>query len=115
MLACLQALVLSFHMSCTGDGYYPGELAAKTQPRMVPQKTLLSGTVTTTIPLAALPIQINPEISVQSLTLNCTSRAEYFWPDTNPQKLWTSYGSTSLLMRFEILHLFMLAETFTHF
>lgn len=70
----------------------------------------------TTVSLAALPIQINPEISVQSLTRNCASKAEYLWADKNSQKPWTMcYGSTLLLMGFEILHLFTMAETFAHF
>lgn len=68
-----------------------------------------------TVSLDALPVQTNPDISVQSLILNCTSRAEYCGADKNPQKPWTSYGSTSLLTGFEISHLLMMAETFAHF
>lgn len=78
-------LFLNVHKGSTGDGVHcSGELAAKIHPKSCPQNSPLSGTAAPTLSLAALPIQTNPEISIQSLLLNCTSRAEYLGADRTP-------------------------------
>lgn len=108
-------LFFPFHMSCTEDAiHYSGELAAKTQRKSGFQKES-SLRNCSSYSLAAFPFQTNPEISVQSLIPNCTSRAEYLWADKNPPKPWTSYGTTSLLTGFWILLVLMTAETFALF